>query len=144
MNPRTLNAVFSKLHKEEEKKQEVLLETHKVEFNLIKQIESDADLLFDLMEKQGVRTMKNDLKASASKLKQFVKSAKITQAQMRDVAKSLEKNINAVQSKLKDLGLDNSAIRDEMETLDQYKSLDSKAIRNLVDNAESILRELMS
>lgn len=139
MNPRTLNAVFSKL----QKKEKTELATHRVEFALLDDIKQDADVLFDLMRKNGWNVYMDELDAIRQRLSLLLKGAERDANDMETLAKSLKAGINKAKPALEELGLDVDQLRDAEETLDTWETLEKKAMISLVKGANQAIKALM-
>lgn len=138
MNPRTLNAVFSKL----QKKEKTELATHRVELAVLDDIKQDADILFDLMERSGWEHHMNDMDMIRKKLSMIIKDASRDANQMESLAKSLKAGINKAKPALEKLGLDTGQLRDAEETLDTWDTLQKKAMISLVKGANQAIKAL--
>ena len=138
MNPRTLNAVFSKLQKEEKTE----LATHRVELAVLDDIKQDADILFDLMERSGFDHHMNTIDLVSGKLIQLIKEASRDANKMESLAKSLKAGLKKAKPALEDLGLDTSQLRDAEETLDNWETLQKKAMVSLVQSANQAIKAL--
>ena len=138
MNPRTLNAVFSKLQKEEKTE----LATHRVELALLDDIRQNADILFDLMKSNGWEVYMNELDVIRKKLSMMLKGAQRDSAEMASLAQALDKGLNKAKPALEDLGLPTDQLRDAMETLDTYNTLEVKAMASLVSGVKQAVKAL--
>ena len=142
MKRNTIQSVATRLSAEQDKNLEKTKNLTRTELNLMGDVSSYADELYRAMEGNGVETMQGSVRARMSQLKTLLKQMQDDHEDMASMAKALDKSLGQARKAIKDLGLKTDVIRDEEETLDLWKTLESKSQRKIISDLANAIKQL--